>query len=325
MVLDDFLTVGQVAEVLDLSVDTIRRWDKKGLIKSMRDDNDYRLFSLEEVKRVQDKYQGNSSGRGFYVLESDPTNYRCLELFAGAGGMALGFENAGFQTMMLNEIDKNAAATLRLNRPAWNVVEADIKDLDFAKFTGLVDVVSGGFPCQSFSYAGNSQGFEDTRGTLFFDFARCVQQVQPKIALGENVRGLERHDNGRTLKTMISVLEDLGYRVQYRVLKAQFHDVPQKRERLIMIGVREDLDLQIYFPEERDYILSLREAFEDIPDSAGASYPKRKAEIMEHVPPGGYWRDLPEDLAKRVHEKKATFWVVVKPGWQGVWHGKNRL
>lgn len=301
-----FLTVSDVASELDLSPDTIRRWDKKGLIKSFRDKNNYRRFNLEEVKRVQEKYLGLSSGRGFYVLDSEPTEYTGIELFAGAGGMALGFENAGFQSLMLNEFDKHAAETLRTNRPDWNVLEGDVREIDFTEYEDQVDVVSGGFPCQSFSYAGHSKGFEDTRGTLFFDFARCVKEVKPKIALGENVRGLERHDKGRTLKTMINVLKDLGYQVKYRVLKSQFHDVPQKRERLIIIGVREDLDYSIYFPREKNYILSLREAFTNVPESEGASYPKRKREILAHVPPGGYWRDLPDDL-QREYMKKSYF------------------
>jgi DNA (cytosine-5)-methyltransferase 1 len=293
-----YLLVSEAAQLLDLSPDTIRRWDKKGLIKSFRDENNYRRFNIHEVKRVQDKYLGNSAGRGFYVMKSEPTNYTCLELFAGAGGLALGLENAGFQTVMLNEFDKQAATTIRTNQPNWNLIEGDVRELDFEAFAGKVDVVSGGFPCQAFSYAGQSRGFEDTRGTLFFDFARCVNQVRPKIALGENVRGLENHNKGKTLSTMLNVLDSLGYDVQYQVLKAQFYDVPQKRERLFMIAVRKDLQTPIYFPKENDYILSVREAFENIPPSEGAKYPKRKQEIMAQVPPGGYWKNLPEDLAK---------------------------
>ncbi len=298
-----YLTVSQVAEEFDLSPDTVRRWDKKGLIRSVRGSNNYRLFSADEVRRVHEKYLGSSSGRGFYVLESDPTDFTVLELFAGAGGLALGLENAGFKTVLLNEIDKHAAATLRLNRPDWEVLEGDIHKLDFSEYENKVDVVSGGFPCQSFSYAGHSLGFEDTRGTLFFEFARCVQQVRPKIALAENVRGLENHDKGRTLATIIGVMEDLGYRTEYRILKAQFHDVPQKRERLVLIGVRDDLDMPIYFPKEQDYILSVREAFENVPESDGAKYPKRKAEILKQVPPGGYWRDLPDNLQREYMQK----------------------
>jgi len=297
----DRLTIGKVAEILDLSVDTIRRWDKKGLIKADRDEYDHRIFSVDEVSRVKEKYQGTSTGRGFYVHKSDPTEYTAMELFAGAGGMALGFKNAGLQSVLLNEIDKHACETLRKNQPDWNVAEGSISDLDFREYEGKVDVVSGGFPCQSFSYAGHSRGFEDTRGTLFFEFARCVKEVQPRIALGENVRGLLHHDKGRTLATMIRVLEDMGYRVQYHLLRAQFLDVPQKRERLVIIAVQDDMP--IYFPKERDYFLSIGEALKDVPESEGAEYPKRKKEIMEHVPPGGYWRDLSEELAKEYMKK----------------------
>lgn len=303
---DNFLTIGQVSKSLNLSVDTIRRWDKKGLIKSKRDTRNQRVFDIHEVERVQKKYLGTSVQRHFEVLKSKPTSHTVLELFAGAGGMALGFENAGLQTISLNEIDKHAVETLRFNRPKWDVVAGDVADIDFKSYRGKADIVSGGFPCQSFSYAGHSRGFEDIRGTLFFEFARAVKEIQPKIALGENVRGLVRHDHGRTLATMVRVLEDLGYKVAYKVLRAQFLDVAQKRERLIIVGVRQDIDLPIVFPKEKDYFLSLRDVLDDVPQSEGVDYPKRKKEIMINVPEGGYWRDLPDDLA-REYMKKSYF------------------
>jgi DNA (cytosine-5)-methyltransferase 1 len=133
---------------------------------------------------------------------------------------------------------------------------------------------------------------------LFFEFARCVSQIRPKIALGENVKGLLEHDSGRTLRTMVHILEDLGYKVCFRVLKAQFLDVPQKRERVFIVGVREDIDQSFSFPSERDYTLSLREALEGCPKSAGALYPEKKRRVLEMVPPGGYWRDLPDDVQR---------------------------
>ena len=134
-----------------------------------------------------------------------------IELFAGAGGLALGFEKAGFQSVLLNEFDRFACQTLRHNRPHWQVVESSICEVDFSAYQGAVDVVSGGFPCQAFSYAGRGAGFNDTRGTLFFEFARAVQQIQPKILLAENVRGLVTHDEGRTLNTIKTVIDELGY------------------------------------------------------------------------------------------------------------------
>ncbi|WP_395088987.1 DNA (cytosine-5-)-methyltransferase [Armatimonas sp.] len=293
------VTVQEAAKTLGVSIDTIRRWEKKGLVRAGRSKNNYRIFDLQELRDLQEKYSGNSgSGRGFQVLKSPSTEISVIELFSGAGGMALGFSNAGLKTKMLVEINKHAVATLKFNQPEWNVVSGDVREVCFKEHQDQIDVVAGGFPCQAFSYAGMGRGFEDTRGTLFFEFARCVKEVRPKIAIGENVRGLVKHDDGRTLKTMINALEELGYDTTYQILRAQFLDVAQKRERLIIMGIRKDLDIQHLFPKERDYTISLREALEECPESVGGKYTSRKAQIMEQVPPGGYWRDLPLDLQK---------------------------
>lgn len=291
-----FITAGEAAKKLGISIDTIRRWDKKGLVKSLRDDRNDRLFSLDEIKRVENKTHGDKRGKLKILKNKKISTYTAIELFAGAGGTALGMENAGIQHILLNEYDKHACETLRINKPSWNVVEKDVRELTF--FEGQADIVQGGFPCQTFSYAGKKMGFEDIRGTLFFEFARCVKEVKPKIAIGENVKGLLNHDNGRTLQTMVNVLEELGYNVKYKVLKSQYLNVPQKRERLIIIGVRKDLKIPIVFPKEMDYIIPLREALVDCPKSDGQEYPKNKKKIMDLIPPGGYWRDLPEKLQK---------------------------
>lgn len=287
--------VQEAANLLGVSPDTIRRWAKKGLIKYERSQNGHRLFDLDELQRIQNRSQ---SGSAYRILNSEPTSYTVVELFAGAGGMALGFENAGLQSQLLVEINKDAVATLRQNRPTHNIFEGDVSDVDFDQYRNKIDVVSGGFPCQAFSYAGKSLGFEDTRGTLFFEFARAVKTIQPKIAIGENVRGLLRHDKGRTLHTMTTVLNNLGYRVEVRLLKSQFFDVPQKRERVFIVAMREDLDVPFLFPKERDYIITLRDAISDCPESEGSQYPEKKRRVMELVPPGGYWRDLPKDVQK---------------------------
>jgi DNA (cytosine-5)-methyltransferase 1 len=233
----------------------------------------------------------------FKILKAKAkTKFSVIELFAGAGGLALGLENAGLKTQLLVEIDKNAAATLRQNRPRWEVIEDDVAKVDFQG--SRADILTGGFPCQAFSYAGKKLGFEDIRGTLFFEYARAVQDIQPSIIVAENVRGLEKHDQGRTLQTMLLILGELGYRVDYRVLRAQYLDVPQKRERLVIIGVRKECDLDIFFPKEQDYTISLREALVNVPQSPGQKYTPTKKKVMELVPPGGYWRDLPLDIQK---------------------------
>lgn len=294
----DLVTVSDAAKVLDVSLDTIRRWEKKGLIKASRDANNYRVFDIKELKRAHEKYiNGSGDSHEYQILKNEIiTRYKSIELFAGAGGLALGLENAGFEHNLLVEIDKHAAATLKCNRPNWKVECADAREVAFDNM--FADVVTGGFPCQTFSYAGKKAGFEDARGTLFFEMARCIKEIKPKIAVGENVKGLLAHDNGNTLKAMVSILNELGYRVAYRVLRAQYLDVPQKRERLVIIGVRKDLNIPILFPKEKNYTISMREALKHVPSSPGQEYPEKKRKIMKLIPPGGYWKDLPIDLQK---------------------------
>lgn len=296
--MNHLMTVSDASKTLNVSVDTIRRWEKKGLIKARRDEKNYRVFDIHELRRAHGKYVGGDTQQNRYAVlqEKKKTKFTAIELFAGAGGLALGMENAGVKHNLLVEIDKHAASTLMHNRPKWNVSCADAREISYDNVTA--DIVTGGFPCQAFSYAGNQLGFEDARGTLFFELARCIKEVQPKIAVGENVRGLLAHDNGKTLRAMLSILDDLGYRVAHRVLRAQYLDVPQKRERLVIIAVRKDLNLPILFPREKDYTISMREALENVPPSSGQEYPKRKREIMELVPAGGYWRDLPIELQR---------------------------
>ncbi len=301
-----WLTVTEVAHTLDISTDTVRRWNKKGLIKAQRNQYNHRVFNIDEVRRIKNK---DRSGQGFRVLRAEPTDIRVVELFAGAGGMALGLENAGLKSSLLVEIDKHAVATLRTNRPAWNVIHDDVANLNYTDLAqdqtiSECDVVVGGFPCQAFSYAGNKQGFADTRGTLFFEFARCIEALRPKIAIGENVRGLLRHDHGRTLKTMVKVLQDLGYNVAYHVLRAQYLDVAQKRERLIIVAVRADCDIPALFPKEKDYVITLGEALDGVPESPGQTYSAAKRDVLALVPPGGYWRDLPDEV-QRAYMKKS--------------------
>lgn len=292
-----YISISDASEKLAVSLDTIRRWEKKGLIKAHRAANGHRCFDKKELDRLIAK-NGGSGDVGYKVLRAKKRSpFSVVELFAGAGGLALGMENAGLDCNLLVEIDKKAVETLRTNRPKWNVVDDDIANVDFKKIKA--DVVAGGFPCQAFSYAGKRMGFEDTRGTLFFEYARAVKEIKPKVILGENVKGLERHDNGRTLETMLNVLDELGYDVSYRILRAQYFDVAQKRERLVILGVRKDLKRAIAFPKEQNYTVGIREALKGAPNAEGQKYTPEKKKIMELIPPGGYWRDLPLALQKK--------------------------
>jgi DNA (cytosine-5)-methyltransferase 1 len=294
---DKLIPVHEAAEVLGVSADTIRRWHKKGLIKATLGSNGDRLFSHEEIARVQSK--SSSSDKPWKVLSAPKSRISSIELFCGAGGLALGMHNAGIQTKMLVDFDKNSIETIKRNRPEWNAHCDSVIDIDLDHMEGQVDVMAGGFPCQAFSYAGKSLGFADTRGTLFYEYARLIKQVKPKIVLGENVKGLLNHDNGRTLNVITNELKRLGYRVGYKVLRSQFLDVPQKRERLIIFGLREDVDSEILFPVEKDYTITMRAALKGVPKSDGQTYSDSKRAIMELIPEGGYWRDLPLNLQKK--------------------------
>ena len=230
---------------------------------------------------------------------SDGDKVTDIELFAGAGGLALGLEEAGINTAEFVEFDRICCDTLKKNRPNWNVTCADIHAVDFTPYNGKIDIVSGGFPCQAFSYAGKKLGFEDTRGTLFHEFARCVREVNPKMFLAENVRGLVSHDKGRTLQTILAVLGDLGYDIQYKILNAAFYGVGQKRERIVIIGTKKGLGLKFSFPEPEKEMTTLRQALKDCPKSEGIEYSVKKKTALALVPPGGCWVNLPPDLAKK--------------------------
>ena len=232
---------------------------------------------------------------------------KAIELFAGAGGLALGVEKAGFNTIGLIEIDKNACNTLKLNRPNWNVINENIANISsknledfFSIKKGELDLLSGGAPCQAFSYAGKRLGLEDTRGTLFYHYALFLKQLQPKIFLFENVKGLLSHDKGKTHETIVNVFKEEGYTIYEKVLNAWDYGVAQKRERLIIVGIRNDLinKLNFLFPTPHKYKPVLRDILLDCPESKGIAYSEYKKKIFEIVPPGGYWKDIPKEIAK---------------------------
>ena len=313
----EYYSIAQVADILGYSKETLRRWDKsEKLVPQRNPNNNYREYHRTQLEQFE-QAQLLFNSKWDEEIDATPNRpYTLVELFAGAGGLAIGMEQAGFNSVLLNEIDKNACATLRKNRPEWNVLEGDISEIDFSKYKDTVDILSGGFPCQAFSYAGNKQGFEDARGTLFFEYARAVKEINPKVIVAENVRGLLKHDDGKTLQTIKNIIDKLGYElVDPRVLKAVFYCVPQKRERLLLIAIRKDLASGVEFkwPSPYKRIMTMKDALKkgdlydtDVPLSDGQKYPERKSEILAKVPEGGYWRDLPDDL-QREYMMKSYF------------------
>ncbi|HHV8187043.1 TPA: DNA cytosine methyltransferase [Streptococcus pneumoniae] len=162
-----------------------------------------------------------------------------LDLFAGIGGFRLGMESAGHECIGFCEIDKFARASYKAIHDTKGEIELhDITTVsdDTIRGIGHVDVICGGFPCQAFSIAGNRRGFEDTRGTLFFEIARFASILKPRYLFLENVKGLLNHDRGNTFEVILSALDELGYDVEWQVLNSKNFGVPQNRERVFIIG-----------------------------------------------------------------------------------------
>ncbi len=305
--MNEYLTLSEASELIGKSKETLRRWDREGKLSAVREPmSNYRVYKRQQVETLfADFYNADIEDSVSNFVEPH-NNYSVLELFAGGGGLAVGMEKAGLKCVALNEIDKWACQTLRKNRPNWKVFEGDIKSFDFSEYKNKVDVVTGGFPCQAFSYAGKKLGLADARGTLFYEFARVVKQVHPPICIGENVRGLLSHENGKTLQGMISILDEIGYNVvPVQVLKAINFRVPQKRERLIVVGIRKDIALQYEYPKPHKKVYNLKDALKkgelfncNVPKSNGTKYPESKKAVLDLVPQKGYWRDLPLKIQK---------------------------
>lgn len=302
-----FISINNLAALVGTSNSVVQKWANNKKFPMIIDHgiSGFDMSDLSSIPEVQAMMESK------WDLEKDSTplrQYNSVELFAGAGGLALGMSLAGFHHVLLNEFDTSACNTLKTNKPNWNVIEGDVRHIDFTPLRGKVDFLSGGFPCQAFSYAGKQAGFNDTRGTLFFELARAVKEIRPLVFMGENVKGLISHDEGRTFDTICNTIKELGYTlVDPRVLKAIMYQVPQKRERLILIAIRNDVadKVQFHWPTPFYRVLTLRDALHksdifdtDVSETIGFSYPEKKKQVMALVPQGGNWRDLPEDIAK---------------------------
>ena len=302
-----FISVNNLAALVGTSNATVQKWAENSTYPT-HTHNGVKGFYMEELDTIPEVVEMLNENWDEEQVVKPIRDYTSVELFAGGGGLALGMSLAGFKHVLLNEFDKSACNTLRLNHPEWNVIEGDVRDVDFTPLRGKIDFLSGGFPCQAFSYAGKQGGFNDTRGTLFFELARAVNEIRPKVFMGENVKGLTSHDNGRTFETIKNTIKELGYTlVEPRVLKAIMYQVPQKRERLILIAIRNDLADKVcyHWPSPYSRVLTLRDALyksvifsNDVPKSEGVKYPAKKEKVLKLVPQGGDWRDLPEDVAK---------------------------
>jgi len=191
--------------------------------------------------------------------------YRAIDLFAGIGGIRLGFEKAfgeNIEFVFSSEIDKYARATYEAN--FGEIPHGDITQIDETDIPPH-DILLAGFPCQAFSIAGKRLGFEDTRGTLFFEVARIIKHHKPKIVFLENVKGFVNHDRGNTFKVVKETLEELGYRVFSKIFNAKDFGVPQNRERIYIVAFLEDIDFE--FPKPLGEMTKVSHILEDTVDT----------------------------------------------------------
>lgn len=255
---------------------------------------EYKCRRCDEEFTRKSKYKTHKKESNCY----QPPSF--IEVCSGAGGLSSGFIDIGFKPILLNDNDKHCVETLRLNHPEVKISKQSMLDIDLDKYKDKdIDLLMSGAPCQSFSLAGKREGIKDDRGKLLLHFIKMVDILNPKMFLIENVKGLVSHDGGKTIKYIIDEIDKLQkYETKYKVLNANDYSVPQNRERLIIIGVRNDLDKKFKFPTKHEYKPILKDVLEDCPSSPGIEYKKEKQDILKLVPEGGCWVDLPEELQK---------------------------
>ena len=199
-----------------------------------------------------------------------------ISLFSGCGGLDLGFGKAGFAIPVANEFDKTIWETFKVNHPKTHLIEGDIRKIkkdDISQiFSGEVDGIIGGPPCQSWSEAGSLRGIEDARGQLFFDYIRILKEFQPKFFLAENVSGMLADRHSDAVKNILKMFEDAGYDVSLTLVNAKDYGVAEERKRVFYIGFRKDLNIDFIFPkgstEDDSKKITLRDIIWDLKDTA---------------------------------------------------------
>ena len=239
--------------------------------------------------------------------------YKYIDLFAGAGGMSLGFDKAGFENVLAVEYDECFAETYKFNFPKHNLRVEDIKNISNDEIKEIIgnnkiDVIIGGPPCQGFSIAGRiGRNFiDDERNQLFKEFVRFVNVIKPKIFVMENVAALKTHNKGKTIEEIVNEFENVGYTVKYDVLNAVNYGVPQQRRRIFIIGTLDENN-KFEFPKKTNKYITIEEALNglpelksgetsNIPNHNAMHHSKQMLKKMSYVKDGGDRNDIPEEI-----------------------------
>jgi DNA (cytosine-5)-methyltransferase 1 len=232
-------------------------------------------------------------------LKEKEIEYTFIEVCAGGGGLSAGLIKAGFTPVLLNDNNKDCCKTLKHNHPNANVICKSMDKIDYSSYINKIDLLTGGVPCQSFSQAGLRKGLDDPRGNLIMKFIDILNLIKPKTFMIENVKGLLTHDEGNTIQKIIDILNENNlYNISYKCLDASKYDVPQKRERVFIVGVLKSIKKSFEFPKESLTKKILKDVLYNVPFSNGAKYNDEKKELFKLIPQGGCWVNLPENLQK---------------------------
>ncbi len=240
--------------------------------------------------------------------------YKIVDLFAGVGGLSMGFDDNGFVTVMANDFDEDAANTFKLNHPHVKFIDGDVAKIDEKLIKDTIgdtqiDVMMGGIPCQSFSMAGRRirkgiDNSEDPRHFLYKEYFRLLDIMKPKVAVIENVKGILSSHDGQIINEILISFKDRGYNADYRLLDASDYGVPQARQRVVIIANRIGQDN--IFPEKHEKKIPVGEVLKDVPNDAH-NHEKRyltgkTLERVKLIKPGQNWTFLPEELqTKSIH------------------------
>ena len=235
------------------------------------------------------------------IISSDNVThtFTFIEVCAGGGGLSTGLIKSGFTPILLNDNNNDCCKTLKHNHPDANIVCSSMDKIDYSQYVNKVDLLTGGVPCQSFSQAGLRKGLDDPRGNLMIKFIEILNLVKPKLFMIENVKGLLTHDDGKTIEKILEALNNNKlYNISYKCLDASKYNVPQKRERVFIVGVLKTITHTFDFPNENPTKKLLKDVLYNVPDSNGAKYNEDKIRLFKMIPQGGCWINLPDNLQK---------------------------
>jgi len=222
-----------------------------------------------------------------------------IEVCAGCGGLSSGLIQAGFTPILLNDNNSDCCKTLKINHPDTKIICDSMDKIDFNEYINKIDLFAGGVPCQSFSQAGLRKGLEDSRGDLMLKFIEIVNLIKPKIFLIENVKGLLTHNKGETFNKIIAKINEKDlYNINFKCLDASKYDVPQKRERVFIVGILKTIERIFEFPIESLNRKILSDVLYNVPHSIGGKYTDDKIKLFKMIPQGGCWINLPIELQK---------------------------